>query len=156
MSNLIDINMDGVEESGAGEYSLLPDGKYLAIMTKSEVVPTKAGTGKMLKATFTIFDEKYAGRLVFHNFNIENQSEKAQQIGLGQLKSCYLAMGLKNLPADSSELHDLPLVIKVGKSKPSEGYAERNEIKGWYSTKSKDEKPRSANDETEELPDFMR
>jgi hypothetical protein len=151
--NLIDIDMEGVEESGTGEYALLPDGKYLAIMTKSEVVPTKAGTGEMLKATFTIFDEKYAGRLVFHNFNIKNASEKAQQIGLGQLKSCYLAMGLKGLPADSSELHDLPLIIKVGKSKPSEGYAERNEIKGFYSSKPKD---RAANDETEELPDFMK
>lgn len=152
MSNLIEINMDGVEESGSGDYELLPDGKYTAIMTESEVVPTRSGTGKILKATFTIFEEKYAGRKVFHNFNIENQSEKAQQIGLGQLKSCYLAMGLKSLPADSSELHDLPLTIKVGRSKATEQYPERNEIKGWYPHREN----KVTDPKTEELPDFLK
>ena len=50
----------------------LPAGVYIAEITDSEIVATKAGTGQMLKLTWKVLDGQYSGRLIFDRLNIAN------------------------------------------------------------------------------------
>lgn len=115
-----------------GSFEPLPAGVYEAMITSAETKETKTG-GMMVKATFTILDPEYQGRLVFQNFNIVNASAKAQQIGLGQLSSCCRALGFSALPSDTADLCNIPLKIKIA-IKPAQGeYPAGNEIKEYLS-----------------------
>lgn len=143
MGNLSD-NIDNrdVAPQNYGDFSPLPDGRYKAQLTASEVKQTKAG-GLMLKLTWDILEKEYAGRKVFGQLNIVNASEKAQQIGRGQLSALAKACGKTGIPEDSMELHDIPHVIKLV-TVESPGFEPRNEVKGFYDlgkAESKEEAP---------------
>jgi len=114
------------------EYSTLPLGIYRLEVTASDVVPTKAGTGTILKLTYDVIEpEEYKGKRFFGNMNIENQNAVAQQIGQKELASLCRAIGLSDL-SDSEELHFHAFTAKVGLEKPQEGYAQRNRIVRFY------------------------
>lgn len=114
------------------EYSTLPLGIYRLEVTASDVVPTKAGTGTILKLTYDVIEpEEFKGRKIFANMNIENQNAVAQQIGQRELASLCRAIGLSDL-SDSEELHFHAFTAKVGLEKPQEGYAQRNRIVRFY------------------------
>lgn len=114
------------------EYSTLPLGIYKLEVTASDVVPTKAGTGTILKLTYDAIEpEEFKGRKIFANMNIENQNAVAQQIGQKELASLCRAIGLSDL-SDSEELHFHAFTAKVGLEKPQEGYAQRNRIVRFY------------------------
>lgn len=106
----------------------IPSGNYEAQIVESEVVPTKAGTGKMLKLTWEIITGQFANRKVFQQINIENQSAQAQAIGQRQLADICEAAGT-GVIRDSEELHFKPVLVRVGVDKPNEGYEPKNEIK---------------------------
>lgn len=97
------------------DFEPLPAGKYLAIVSKSEMKDTKAGDGKYLALTFQVVDGQFKNRLVWHNLNLVNQSEVAVNIARSELKAMCDALGITAL-RDSNELHDKPMVIslKVG------------------------------------------
>lgn len=114
------------------EYSTLPLGIYRLEVTASDVVPTKAGTGTILKLTYDVIEpEEFKGRKIFANMNIENQNAVAQQIGQRELASLCRAIGLSDL-SDSEELHFHAFTAKVGLEKPQVGYAQRNRIVRFY------------------------
>lgn len=114
------------------EFSTLPLGIYRLEVTASDVVPTKAGTGTILKLTYDVIEpEEFKGRKIFANMNIENQNAVAQQIGQKELASLCRAIGLSDL-SDSEELHFHAFTAKVGLEKPQEGYAQRNRIVRFY------------------------
>lgn len=114
------------------EYSTLPLGIYRLEVSASDVVPTKAGTGTILKLTYDAIEpEEFKGRKIFANMNIENQNAVAQQIGQKELASLCRAIGLSDL-SDSEELHFHAFTAKVGLEKPQEGYAQRNRIVRFY------------------------
>lgn len=118
------------------DYEPLEKGKYSAEVEFSEVVSTKAGDGLMLKVRHLITEPGFEGKKVFTNFNIQNPSQKAQQIGLGQLSALAKACGLSSIPEESESLHGIPHVIKVDVEE-SPGYAPKNVVKGFYSLGSK-------------------
>lgn len=123
MGNL-DLDLDTIEEVKM-DFDPLPKGEYLAEVTNSEVVPTKRGDGMILKLTFDVLEGDYKDRKIFASFNIANPSEKAQQIGRGQLKDLCIALGKSGIVNDSTELHGIPFRVRV-KIETSEGYAPRN------------------------------
>lgn len=127
MGNLGNFNIEENEQEN--NFDVLPKGIYEACITASSVKNTKAGTGKYLAVEFTIFEEEFAGRKVFANFNIQNESEKAQKIGLGQLSALCKACGKTGIVDDSSELHDLPVLIKVDVGEYNN--QPKNEVKGF-------------------------
>lgn len=131
MGNLSD-NIDNrdVAPQNYGDFSPLPDGRYRAQLTASEVKTTSKG-GLMLKLTWDILEKEYAGRKVFGQLNIVNESQKAQQIGRGQLSALAKACGKVGIPEDSMELHEIPHVIKLV-TVETPGYQPRNEVKGFY------------------------
>jgi hypothetical protein len=116
------------------DYSELPNGVYRLEVMDSDVVPTSNGTGTILKTTNTVLEpEQYAGRKLFTNYNIENASAKAAEIGQRQFASLCRAIG-KSSVDDSEELHGYGFTVKIGLGKPSKDgkYAARAEIKRYY------------------------
>lgn len=108
----------------------IPAGKYLAIITESEMKPTKAGTGQYLQLTFQVVDGEYKGRLVWARLNLDNPSPMAVKIARAELSAVCRATGVM-APKDSVELHDLPMVIRVGCKKRDDTGDITNEIKGY-------------------------
>jgi hypothetical protein len=98
----------------------VPVGKYVAAITETEIKQTKAGNGKYIAFTLEILEGDYKGRKVWGNLNIQNPSAKAQQIGLGQLSAICRACGKLNL-SDTSELHGVPFIAKIGQEPDMNG-----------------------------------
>ena len=117
-----------------GDFDPLPPGKYLSAVTESEMRATKSG-GEMLTCVETIQEGNYKGRKIWTNFNVVNASEKAQQIGRGQLSALSQACGLPGIPDESEALHGIAHWIKVG-TEASPGYADKNVVKAWYPIES--------------------
>lgn len=111
----------------------VPAGKYLAIITDSEMKPTKSGAGNYLQLTFQVIDGPYKGRLLWARLNLDNANALAVKIARAELSAICRAVGVMS-PTDSVELHNLPLVIKVACKKREDmpGSDEiTNEIKGY-------------------------
>lgn len=109
-------------------YELLPAGNYTAQIIKSEIVHNKNGNGNRLALCFQIIDGDLTGRTIFQDITLSNDSPTAEKIGREQLASLCAAVGRNNV-ADSSELHDTPLQIRVAIKKDASGqYGDRNTI----------------------------
>lgn len=114
------------------DFTPLPLGVYKMEVTASDVGPTKAGSGTILKVTYEIIEpEQYAKRRFFGQMNIENANPTAQQIGQKELASLCRAIGISEID-DSEALHFHPFVAKVGLEKPQEGYAQKNKVVRFY------------------------
>ncbi|MEQ9616638.1 MAG: DUF669 domain-containing protein [Phycisphaerales bacterium] len=131
MANLNGFNASEVDP--AVGFDPVPAGKYLAVITESEMKPTKAGTGSYLQLTFQIVEGECKGRLLWARLNLDNPSAMAVKIARAELSAICRAIGVM-VPKDSVELHNLPLVIKVACRKRDDvgGAGEiTNEIKGY-------------------------
>ena len=128
MANLNGFNANEVDP--AVGFDPIPAGKYLAVITESEMKPTKAGTGQYLQLTFQVIDGEYKGRLIWARLNLDNPSDMAVKIARAELSAICRAIGVM-APKDSVELHNLPLVIKVGCKKRDDTGDITNEIKGY-------------------------
>ena len=127
MANLNGFNANTVEPST--DFEPIPAGKYLAVITASEMKPTKAGNGSYLELTFQVAEGDYKGRLLWARLNLDNPNAMAVKIARGELSSICRAVGVLE-PRDSCELHNLPLVVTVKQKADTEGEV-RNEIKGY-------------------------
>lgn len=116
------------------EFEELPNGVYALEIEASDVVPTKSGTGTVLKTTMTVIEpEEYKGRRLFTQYNLENQNPQAEEIGRRQFASLCRAVGVDSVD-DSESLHFIRFVAKVGLGKPSKDgqYPARAEIRSYY------------------------
>ena len=128
MANLNNFDANNVDPSVA--LDPIPAGKYIAVITETEMKPTKAGGGKYLQLTFQIVDGEYKGRLVWARLNLENKSEMTVKIARGELSAICRAVGVM-APKDSVELHNIPLEINVGLKKRDDNGEFTNVIKGY-------------------------
>ena len=127
MSNLSGFNAGTVDPMN--EYEHLPAGKYAAVITKSGTKPTKSAKGSYLELTFQILDEAHKGRQLWARLNLDNPTALAEKIAQSELSSICRAVGVLE-PKDSSDLHDIPLVISVRQKTGPNGEV-RNEIRGY-------------------------
>ena len=109
---------------------LLPKGDYQAKVVESAVVPTASGSGEMLKLVFEVTAGDFRRRRIVERLNIVNPHATAQRIAQEMLARLCAAAGLAGI-ADSEELHDIPVVIRVDIRPSSDGYADRNTIKDY-------------------------
>jgi len=110
-------------------YDPLPDGWYAVQMTKSEMKPTKDGTGAYLESELTCLEPPYAGRKIFYRLNLKHNNPVAQEIAYKQLSAICHAVGVIQV-ADSQQLHGLPFKVKVVVKKDDSGkYDPSNEVK---------------------------
>lgn len=96
----------------SGQMDAIPAAWYNAMIDQSEVKPTKNNDGAYLELRFSVADGPYAGRKVFSRLNIQNPNPVAAEIGYKQLSAVAHAVGVL-LVQDSSQLHNIPLKIKV-------------------------------------------
>ena len=116
------------------DYSELPNGIYELEVESSDVVPTKAGDGTLLKTTMVVLrPEAYEKRKLFGQYNLENKNPTAQEIGQKQFASLCRAIGVRDVE-DSEDLHFKAFTVKIGLGKPSKDgqYPARAEIKRYY------------------------
>ena len=125
--NLSGFNANDVEPNSA--FTPLPAGEYQAIISESDMKPTKNGLGKYLELKLQILNGQHQNRTLFDRLNLVNKNDVAVQIAKGTLSSICRAVGMLT-PDDSSELHNKPLTIVV-KIKPDQDGNPRNEVKGY-------------------------
>lgn len=116
------------------DYSELPNGIYRIEIEASEVKATSNGKGTVLKVTNSVIEpEACAGRKLFGNYNIENESAQAQEIGQKQFASLCRAIGVSDVE-DSEDLHFKAYTVRVALGKPSKDgqYPARAEIKRYF------------------------
>ena len=125
--NLSGFNAADVEPNAA--FTPLPAGEYQAIITESEMKPTKDGQGKYLQLKLQILNGQHHNRTLFDRLNLVNKNDVAVQIAKGTLSSICRAVNVLT-PNDSSELHSKPLSIKVAIRNDQNGNPQ-NEVKGY-------------------------
>jgi hypothetical protein len=128
MADLSGFDANQVEPTG--DFEPIPAGKYLAVITDSEMKPTKSGTGSLLQLTFQVIDGPFKNRLLWARLNLDNPNATAVQIARADLSAICRAVGVL-APRDSVDLHNLPLVIHVRCKKRTDTGEITNEIKGY-------------------------
>jgi hypothetical protein len=110
------------------DFSLIPEGKYLAMIIDSERVATKKNDGYFILLTFKIVDGDFKGRIIRIRLNTENPNPLAVEIADKTLNTICKACGKFGVK-DSQELHGILLHITVYITKPKDGYGPQNDIK---------------------------
>lgn len=134
MANLSGFDANQVEPTG--DFEAIPAGKYLAVITDSEMKPNKAGTGSLLQLTFQIIEGDFENRLLWTRLNLDHPNATAVQIARADLSAICRAVGVL-APKDSVELHNLPLMINVRCKKRQDTGDVVNEIKGYSPRETK-------------------
>ena len=125
--NLSGFNANDVEPNSA--FAPLPAGEYQAIISESNMKPTKNGLGKYLELKLQILNGQHQNRTLFDRLNLVNKNDVAVQIAKGTLSSICRAVGVLE-PDDSLELHNKAMCIVV-KIKNDQDGNPRNEVKGY-------------------------
>ena len=126
---------DNNETSG---FSVIPEGSYIAHITKSEWKTTRAGDGEYINLHLVILEGEYAGRMLFENLNMVNPNKIAEDIARKTLNSICAACKLQNVE-DTEELHGIPMEVKV-KIRPAQGdYPASNSIAAFLPAEKDDE-----------------
>ena len=138
MSNLSGYNFNA-EEIEPSSFDPIPAGWYKAIISNSEMKPTRNG-GEYLSLTLQVIEGQYANRLVFARLNLKNANDKTVEIARKDLAAICRAVGVMS-PQSSEELHDKPLMIKV-KVRPAQGeYDASNDVGGYKADEGTDFTP---------------
>src|SRR5262245_43791565 len=110
MADLSGFNANNVEP--LRDFEPIPPGKYPAVIVESEEKPTQAGTGSYLQLTFEIIDSAVKNRRLWKRLNLDNPNASAVRMAHAELSAICRAVGVLS-PGDSTELHNLPLIIHV-------------------------------------------
>lgn len=108
----------------------LPPGWYVAMIDESEMKPTKDGTGAYLQIRLNILDPNYANRKVYDRLNLHNSNQVAVNIAQATLSAICHATGRIQV-MDSTELHGIPLEVKLSVRNADANYNATNEVKGY-------------------------
>jgi hypothetical protein len=133
MANLNGFNANEVDPSVG--FDPIPAGKYLAVITESEMKPTKSGAGNYLELTFQVLEGEFKGRNLWARLNLDNPKADTVKIARAELSAICRAVGVM-APKDSVELHNIPLVITVGLKKRKDTDELINVIKGYSKRES--------------------
>jgi hypothetical protein len=126
------LNFNATDVAPSAPLEALPAGTYECVITDSEMLPTKAGNGQFLKLTFEVSSGEHAGRKLWARLNLDNPSKTAVEIARAELSAICHAVGVLT-PQDSSELHNLPLLVTVKVRQLETGAV--NDIKGYAAVK---------------------
>ena len=125
-------DFDATKEAESGGFEPLPEDDYVVAVTESEMKRNKKDTGSYLSLKLQVLDGDCKGRTLFTNLNLDNPNDTAVKIARAELGAICKAVGLGTV-RDSSELHDLPFVIRVGLRKREDTGDMQNQIKKYLS-----------------------
>ena len=109
-------------------YEILPPGQYVVQIVRSEMRPTKSGTGQQLVLELDVLEGPQAGRKLFDRLNLVNPNTQAVEIAERTLSAICHATGRMQVQ-DSEELHLVPMLADVTVQPPKNGYGESNRIR---------------------------
>ena len=124
MADLTGFDASKVEPGGGA----IPKGEYQVVIVESDKVPTKAGTGHLLKLKLQIVEGEHKGRTLTDRLNLWNPNEVASRIAQGTLSAICRAVNVRT-PQGSEQLHHKQLTAVVEVKQLDEGVA--NEVKGY-------------------------
>lgn len=116
---------DEIEEQN---FEPLPAGWYDMMVTESEMKTSKAGND-YLAITLSGIADNCTNKKVFMNLNLFHHNETVSRIAQQQLKQLCQAAGVER-PKDSSEIHDIPVLVKLV-IEEDENYGAKNIAKGF-------------------------
>ena len=129
---MFDFDLTEVEAASGG---VIPKGKYLSQVEKVELKDSKSG-GQYLNVQFNVTDEQQNGRKFFELYNINNKSEEAVKIALGQIKALVVASGANlNKFTDPQQLVGLECLISL-KVQTDDEYGDKNKITSYSALKT--------------------
>ena len=128
MANLNNFNANEVEPTT--DFDPIPAGTYVAMITDSQMKPTKNGSGEYLELSFQVLEGDYKNRLLWARLCLNHSKDITAKIARGHLAAICRAVGVLT-PRDSAELHNLPLVVKVVLKKRKDNGELTNEIKSF-------------------------
>lgn len=140
MANLNGFDANAVEPNVG--FDPIPAGKYLAVITSSEMKTTKAGNGEYLELVLEVIEGPQKGRKLWDRLTLKHPNDLTVQIAKGTLSSICRAVGVLK-PSDSLELHNLPLVVSVGMKNREDTGEPTNVIKS-YAARDASAAPRPA------------
>ncbi len=123
------LNFNANEIEPSVGFEAIPAGKYQAVITDSEMKPTRTGNGQYLQLEFEIIDGNYKGRKLWSRLNLENPNADAVRMARADLSAICRAVNVLQ-PRDSVELHNLPLTITV-RCRKNQDDEIVNDIKGY-------------------------
>jgi hypothetical protein len=116
-------------------FNTLSAGWYNAEIVKSSINDTKNKDGKYISFQFKILDddngEKSEGRFVFTNLNIVNKNEMAVKLAYSDLKKICAACNFQGELEDTTDLHNIPMMIKLSVKPETTVWPAKNEIKDY-------------------------
>lgn len=120
-------NANSVEPMQPRTYGPLPAGDYEMIIVKSDVKPTKAGTGQYMELEMQVIFGEHSGRRHWERLNVNNPSKQAEEIAKEALAALCFAVGVTDVE-DTVQLHDIPFVahVEIDRKEP-----DRNKIVGY-------------------------
>ena len=130
-SEVIMANLNGFDANTvdpASDFEPLPAGKYLAVITASEMKPTKSGNGHYLELTFQVIDGPYKGRMLWSRLNLDNPNRPGGPDrpggALGHLPrgGGHAAQGLARAPRPAAPGHG-----EVQEARGHRGHRERDQ-----------------------------
>lgn len=122
---------DVTPDSGAPvSYEPFPEGEYVLKAVEAEERPTARGDGSYIKVKFEVAKGEHTGRLLWQNFNINNPSQRAQQIGRQQLVAWAAACGRPDAD-DTDKLLEKPFRAEVMIEAGTGGYKDSNRIRSF-------------------------
>lgn len=105
-----DYDFNEVPES---EYSALPEGDYVVVMTASDKKLNKEGTSHYLETVYEVIDGDYKGRKVWERYNLWHAKPNVANIARRDIKKLAQCAGFTVQPNDSNELHNIPLILRL-------------------------------------------
>lgn len=142
MADLGGFDASQVEPSSGG-YEPLPEAEYRVMITASEVKRNKADNGSYLSLTLDLTgNDNFDGRKLFVNLNLDHPNAQAVEIANKELSAICHAVGVLK-PGDSTKLHDIPFMVKVGVEKRKDTGALTNRIKKFMSLDAAGEQPKT-------------
>lgn len=124
-------NLGGTYDATGGETmgdrSILPDGEYIAVISKSEIKDAKTAGNRYINLEWEVYDGDCKGRRFWSMLNLWNANATAVEIAQREFNSICHAVG-KLKVQDTEELHSIPMRVTLGQRK-QDGYDPQNIIK---------------------------
>jgi len=103
-------------------FAPIPEGKYLVVSDEAEIKSNKAGTGEMIAVKFRVIQGEHEGKMLFENYNIKHENQRAVEIALSKVKDFMLSAGAKSFVLNTAtDLVGLKAVAVVKHRKDQNG-----------------------------------
>lgn len=143
------------EEMPVDDFAPIPAGVYTAIIESDEKKQSKKNPqNSYLNLKVRVVEGRYKNSVIFNMLNLWNDNPKAAKIAEVELGKIMDACK-KPAAADSSELHNIPVKVKVAIQPGENGYNDKNIIKDWMSADAGDGTPSFPEDKKTASPDDL-